>query len=297
MPEDIRLKFGFPTHPKRLMLAARLGAEGVLALIDLWLFAGVNHRDGLLGKEPDPLYIAAAAGWTGDPHAFWGALVDLRWVVETDGGQWGLNDWPEHQPFIFTFEDRSEAGRKAANKRWKKRGNAEPIGSPIGLPIGKRNAPTHLPTVPDQTKPTNPLSDNLTEPVPWDLWISGFWKVVEDFWPKPLMGNPRTAFESLVANRDMWALVKAEGLDWLVTIFRNMDASWKADDWPLHKYPIVANVFRSQSEHWMRHTPEAKAVTVKASAAKSGLCTIDGCDEYRHGETDLCTDHFLEADR
>lgn len=144
---------------------------------------------------------------------------------------------------------------------------------------------------------STPLSDSLTEPVPWDSWISGFWKVVEDFWPKALMGNPRTAFESLVANRELWARVKADGLDWLVTIFRNMDASWKAASWPLDKYPLIANVFRSQSEHWMRHTPEAKAVSVNASAAKSGLCTIDGCDEYRHGETDLCTDHFLEADR
>lgn len=301
----IQLMLSFRNHRKVKRVARELGltmrdARGLL--VTLWLEVLDQAPDGILeGWEDDD--IANAAEWTEDPRQLVAALEKAQLIHwDLDGPDLPvpiINDWSEYCGLTRIQEKRAKDRERKRKSRAVKNGHCDVTVTSTGRPHTSQNVTPETrrdETIREETNPTTPLSDNLTEPVPWDSWISGFWKVVSDFWPKALMGNPRTAFEALVANRDLWGRVKADGLDWLVTIFRNMDASWKATSWPLDKYPLIANVFRSQSEHWMRHTPEARAVSANASAAK-WQCTVNGCAEYRHGETDLCTDHFLEADR
>lgn len=111
---DIRLIVGFRTHPKREKLRRRLGADGVLALVDLWLWAGGSRPDGSLDGMTDE-DIEIAAGWMGAPGALVAALRDVGFL---DGYQ--LHDWQDHQGWASGAARRSEAARRNVELRWER---------------------------------------------------------------------------------------------------------------------------------------------------------------------------------
>jgi hypothetical protein len=115
---DVRLAVTFRDHPKRRKLKRRLGSDGVLALIDLWSWAGANRPDGRL-TSLDTEDIEAAAQWDGDEGALVAALVALRLLDETPEG-YALHDWDEHQTWAAGAEVRAESARRAAEARWSK---------------------------------------------------------------------------------------------------------------------------------------------------------------------------------
>lgn len=115
--DDIRVTVAWRDHPKRQKLRRRLGAEGVLALMDLWLWAGANRPSGeLTGMSDEDVEIAAQ--WQGDAGAFVGAAVALRLLDRSDAGALRLHDWDDHQIWASGATMRSEAGRKGAQARW-----------------------------------------------------------------------------------------------------------------------------------------------------------------------------------
>jgi len=117
---DIRLMTSFPRHPKIRRLKMRLGAEAVLSLITLWLFARENRPDGkLTGMNEEDIELAAE--WSGKPGALVEALADPdRPLLDLVDGVYVIHDWEENNPWAAGARERSEHARRAAKARWKK---------------------------------------------------------------------------------------------------------------------------------------------------------------------------------
>ena len=116
MQTDIRLLTTFPRHPKIRKLKMRLGAEAVLCLINLWLFARENRADGsLTGMDIEDLELAAE--WRGEEGTLIAALVDLALLDRCEDG-FTIHNWERNNPWAAGAEERSAKARKAAKVRW-----------------------------------------------------------------------------------------------------------------------------------------------------------------------------------
>ena len=106
---------------------ARGGYPGLLALVRLWCWTGEYRDDGRLHGVADDEIEFVAAGWTGEPGKFLGALLDLRWAERDEAGVISLHDWRDHNPYRATRTARVRAARTAAIvKACKKRGEHLP---------------------------------------------------------------------------------------------------------------------------------------------------------------------------
>ena len=109
MNTDIRIAIDFWQHPKTKKLIRRVGIEGVRSLQILWTWAANNKPDGnLAGMDEEDIELAA--DWQGDIGAFFKALVETRWIDETDSG-YALHEWLEHNPWVADDENRSNKAR------------------------------------------------------------------------------------------------------------------------------------------------------------------------------------------
>lgn len=117
---DARLSTSFRTHPKRVKLQRRMGPVGVLAFIDLILFAAESRTSGTLtGMTAED--VAIAARWEGDTEQFISALLDLRFLDRSDDGEMSMHDWSEHNPFASGSGERKLIARSNAHAGWLKR--------------------------------------------------------------------------------------------------------------------------------------------------------------------------------
>jgi hypothetical protein len=115
MATDARIAVGLPQHPKTKKLIKRLGQSSAWSLVCLILWAASNRSDGnLSGMSIEDIELAA--DWSGDDGAFVGALVDVRFLDEQDGG-FVLHDWIEHNPWAAGADMRSAKARWNAAKR------------------------------------------------------------------------------------------------------------------------------------------------------------------------------------
>ncbi|MCB9830588.1 MAG: hypothetical protein H6806_12620 [Planctomycetes bacterium] len=127
MSTDVRINVGVWHHPKWIRLRGRCGTEGLLALVRLWCWTGEYRDDGRLHGVADDEIEFVAAGWTGEPGKFLGALLDLRWAERDEAGVISLHDWRDHNPYRATRTARVRAARTAAIvKACKKRGEHLP---------------------------------------------------------------------------------------------------------------------------------------------------------------------------
>lgn len=111
-PSDIRLDTGFFRNLKTRKLIRRLGSDGVLALVRLWIYAAEYHDDGDVSSLSDD-DVCDVCGW--DSGGLLGDLKGLGWVTESGH----LHDWFDHQPWIVAAPARREQARKAARARYK----------------------------------------------------------------------------------------------------------------------------------------------------------------------------------
>jgi hypothetical protein len=110
MNTDIRLKVSFLNHRKRKKLQRALGAEGVLAFIDLMLSAATNRPDGILaGLNNED--IALDAQWDGDADKFVDTLLSVGLLDMAEGGALAIHDWQDHNSYASDAEMRSDAAR------------------------------------------------------------------------------------------------------------------------------------------------------------------------------------------
>ena len=119
MNNDIRLRIDFLTNRKTKRLRQQLGADGVLALISLWIAIAQDDRrceDGVLEgwKVED---IALAADWQGNAGDFVRAMVEIGWLEEMER-TYKLHDWEENQPWVAGAKARSKRASKAGRTRW-----------------------------------------------------------------------------------------------------------------------------------------------------------------------------------
>lgn len=107
---DIRLNEDFMRNYKTRTLRKRLGAEAILSLQSLWLWAAVNRSEGILYKM-NPTKIEGVAEWDGKEGDFFTALVDLEWLDVLEDGTYALHQWVEHQSWAADAANRSDKAR------------------------------------------------------------------------------------------------------------------------------------------------------------------------------------------
>lgn len=113
---DYRVLCSWPLHHKRVKLQRRLGAEGVLALMDLWGFAAESKPTGVFsGMTTEDL--AIAAGYQGDADKWVGVLVEVGLLVK-QRGTYAIHDWAANNPFAAGKPARSAAAKAAASVKW-----------------------------------------------------------------------------------------------------------------------------------------------------------------------------------
>lgn len=126
MNTDIRLKTSFRDHRKRKKLQRKLGAEGVLAFIDLMLMAAQSRPDGvLIGMDQED--IALDANWEGEAKVLVDTLVSTGLLDILPDDIYAIHDWQDHNAYVANAPKRSEAARKAAQAKWDKKRNADRI--------------------------------------------------------------------------------------------------------------------------------------------------------------------------
>lgn len=153
---DFRVSVAFALSRKRKRMHRRLGAEGVVAVYDLWALVARSYSDGdLSGLSNEDL--ADELDWGGDPDELCKALSEIGFLDGEEGG-YAVHDWADHNPYAAGAKARSEQGKKAADERWKRCKGAKTKTAEKGLgdavhaeiPIssagaGTSNAPTSQP--------------------------------------------------------------------------------------------------------------------------------------------------------
>ncbi len=115
--EDFRIKTSWRSHRKRRRLKRLLGAEGVLAIEDIWSYCAAERPDGdLTGLTNQD--IADEADYDGDADELVRVLCEECQLIGGISGMYRIHDWEDHNPYVATGDSRSEAGKKNAHKRW-----------------------------------------------------------------------------------------------------------------------------------------------------------------------------------
>jgi hypothetical protein len=120
MNTDIRVDVGFLDHWKTETLISECGADSVLSLIRIWIFAAQNKPTGRLFGIKSTM-IERVAKWRGEGGKLLNCLTDLRFIEQDADGVWCLHDWEEHNPYAAHAEWRKERAKKANSARWKGR--------------------------------------------------------------------------------------------------------------------------------------------------------------------------------
>lgn len=166
MNHDVRIAVGLPAHPKTKKLRRRLGAEGVLALVWLLLWAGQNRPDGDLAGMSDE-DIELAVDWSGDEGTLVQALQEARFLDGEPGAR-RIHDWTDHNPWAAGAEARSEKSRWAALCKQRGRAEAARLMPDYAKRVGMASptdAPGKPPAVPESASGTQ-LADSGTAPSP-----------------------------------------------------------------------------------------------------------------------------------
>lgn len=119
MGTDVRVALSAFSHPKLLRLRSMLGTDGVLALVQLWAFAGEHKHNGVL-ENMSAEYIETASMYGGEKGTLAKALLEIG-LLDGSLPNCSLHDWKKHQHFAAGHEQRCRIARAAIEKRWKKR--------------------------------------------------------------------------------------------------------------------------------------------------------------------------------
>lgn len=119
MNSDARISVSFTGHAKTLKLKRRLGNDGLMSLITLWLYTAQNKPSGIF-TNMDIEDIEIAAQWEGSPGNLVDTLVELRFI-DLVGNVHIIHNWEKNNPWAFHADERSEQARKAAKARWGKK--------------------------------------------------------------------------------------------------------------------------------------------------------------------------------
>lgn len=171
MNSDIRILTSFRGHRKRKKLQLKLGADGVIALIDLWVGVAVNRPSGVLVGW-DEVDIALEANWSGDPSMFVDVLCDIGFVDCDDDNAYSMRNWEENQAWVVGAEARKAKAKHAARQRWEKR-TTIPVDATSMPPVSKEdacgNAPSPNPN-PSPSPSPKPILLDRPKTITKELW-------------------------------------------------------------------------------------------------------------------------------
>lgn len=161
---DFRVDTDYRRHPKIVKLESQYGADGVLALLELWAFAGRYRPKGILTKM-NPQDIAIAAKWRGgDPTQFVTFLVDVRLLDKRGRGQYSIHDWKEHNGYLFYKPERRKKALTAAKQKHTFNANElRPAKSGIEQPECPAPVPTPVPVPTPSPTPVPVVLETLRE--------------------------------------------------------------------------------------------------------------------------------------
>lgn len=125
MSSDIRIAVDFYDHPKTVKLMAAFGAEGVVRLQRLWIWAARYRPKGILSKMDDLDWIAAfdynGSDATSNATSMRDALLRIGFLEKGRHGRVKIHDWNEHNPYVFYAPERKQRAKNAAKARWGKK--------------------------------------------------------------------------------------------------------------------------------------------------------------------------------
>lgn len=92
----MKVSIGVLRHPKFLDLKERIGAEALEYLVRLWGHCEEDQRGGTW-RGADGRYVERVLDWRGKRGKLWRALLECRWVHESEGGvvvhDWDAMNW------------------------------------------------------------------------------------------------------------------------------------------------------------------------------------------------------------
>ena len=273
MNKDIRLKVTFPNHKKTIKLIHLIGAEGFYSLVQLWCYVAQNHPKGIL-KDYDKYDLEIAARWTGEKGEFTKAVTrkDINFVKKIAKG-FEINDWEEHNPYVFHADERSEKARLAAQARWKPskdKGLSDASSIDVALPPAlTSNAPSPDPSPSPLPKPKKKVSKgkSIEAPeafTPTDSLLKFFDK--ETYWKE----NQKDLIDSCLDN------FRAKGekkIDWEATI-RNWcrnDKKWNPKNYDSKEEYTMPGLDGGEVKlRSMEEVAAHKILLAKAASERSG---------------------------
>jgi len=287
MPSDARIATGLPAHPKTKKLIRRLGPGAGWHLVCLFLWAVSNRSNGnLAGMSDEDLEIAV--DWAGEPGAFVGALVEVRFLDGEEGAR-SIHDWADHNPYAASAEDRSQSSAWAALcRRYGREGAAarmpeyaarmrvaesrtdESCGSHAGrMPVAEnRNADSCDPSAPLPSPSPLPLPSPLPSPSPEQQQSAG--------------AQPLAAAVATAGHAEAGGL--ADGFDEFWKLYPRKEAKPDARKaWTSRrigtKPDLVARILEDVRERTARHRPWLDGFTPHPATYIRGERWEDALDE------------------
>jgi len=131
------------------------GPAGICAVLYLWDYVAEHFPDtGRLDKiSSEDIHLFCNVSQ--ESVSFVKDLIRCGFLAQDEDGTYFLPDWREEQPYVARAEERREAGRAAAQKRWdakahkgKDKKDAEGNGSAMGTQCSNTNSNTNLKSPP-----------------------------------------------------------------------------------------------------------------------------------------------------
>lgn len=128
----IELHQSLTTHKKTRRLARKLGLgvpEGIPQTIGhlclFWLWCVDGTEDGSL-EGLDAQDIADAAGWTGEPEVFLGAMVEAEFIEKKADGTLEIHDWNDYIGKLIKSREESREKERLRKQKYRQQRRTEP---------------------------------------------------------------------------------------------------------------------------------------------------------------------------
>jgi len=163
---DIRISTDLYRHRKYKKLKRLLGGKQAMDyLLTFWCNVAEQLPNGALNGWSNE-DIEMAADWDGESGIFHSAMIDSGFLDVTNDG-FKPHDWDQHQPWVVSAKERSEAariaGKASALARRSKYGTAQPAER---LPNGSfENCSTDTERIPNASRTPSPSPNRKSEQI------------------------------------------------------------------------------------------------------------------------------------